>query len=106
MSAVRPGHTTAGTYAVRVQGRLDARWASRFDGCTLRWGEDGTTVITGTAVDQAALHGVLLVLRDLGLDLLSVVPLDPDAAQALPPSRTPSAAAAPHPTPRSTSCTA
>jgi hypothetical protein len=95
-----------GGYAVRVAGRLDARWAGRFDGCTLHDGEDGTTVITGDAVDQAALHGVLLVLRDLGLPLLSVVPLDPDAPRALPPSRTSSVAATAQPTPRSTSCTA
>ena len=76
MSRVRTGHT-AGTYDIRVQGRLDARWASRFDGCTLTHGGDGTTVITGTVVDQAALHGVLQVLRDLGLPLLSVTPVDP-----------------------------
>ena len=105
MSAVRRGHTTAGTYAVRVQGRLDGRWASRFDGCTLRDDDDGTTVITGTVPDQAALHGVLQVLRDLGLPLLSVTPVDAAAPQQVPPSAPPSRAAAPaaaSPTPRST----
>ena len=96
----------AGGYAVRVAGRLEARWAGRFHGYTLRHDEDGTTVITGTAVDQAALHGVLVVLRDLGLPLLSVVPVDPHAPPELPPSPTPSVAAASHPTSRSTSCTA
>ena len=83
---MRRGHTTAATYALRVQGRLDARWASRFDGCALTDGEDGTTVITGAVPDQAALHALLQVLRDLGLPLLSVTPLDPE-----PPARTPSA---------------
>ena len=105
MSTVRRGHTTAGTYAVRVQGRLDGRWASRFDGCTLRDDEDGTTVITRTVPDQAALHGVLQVLRDLGLPLLSVTPVDPAALPEVPPQAPPPSAAAPaaaSQTPRST----
>jgi hypothetical protein len=71
----------AGPYEVRVQARLDARWASRFDDCTLTHHPDGTTVITSTAVDQAALHGVLQVVRDLGLTLLSVSPVPLDAQQ-------------------------
>jgi len=59
-----------------VQGRLDARWTSWFDGWSLDHDDDGTTVLTGTPVDQAALHGVLQVLRDLGLPLVSVTPHD------------------------------
>ena len=99
MSTVRPGHAAAGAYAIRVQGLLDARWAARFDGCTLRHDADGTTVIAGTVVDQAALHGLLQVLRDLGVPLLSVTPVEPDP----PPVPSPAAAApAAHATPRST----
>jgi len=78
MSKVQAGQTSAGAYAIRVQGRLDARWATWFDGCTLTVEADGTTVITGTVVDQAALHGLLQALRDLGLPLLSVTPLGTD----------------------------
>jgi hypothetical protein len=69
---VRTGHTSAATYEVTVQGGLAPHWATWFDGFTLTAGPDGTTVITGTVTDQAALHGLLQSLRDLGLPLLSV----------------------------------
>ena len=62
-------------YEIRVRGRLDARWAARFDGMTLTAG-DGCTVIAGPVVDQAALHGHLRTLHDLGLPLLSVCQID------------------------------
>jgi hypothetical protein len=70
MSAGRSGSSPA--YEIRVQGRLDPRWSSWFDGFTLTDADDGTTVITGPVVDQAALHGLLQSFRDLGLPLLSV----------------------------------
>jgi hypothetical protein len=60
-------------YAIRVQGRLEPRWGDWFDGFSLTVEGDGTSVLTGRAVDQAALHGLLRALRDLGLPLLSVV---------------------------------
>lgn len=69
---MRTGHTTAGIYAIRVQGRLEPRWSTWFGGFTLTADPDGTTVITGTVVDQAALHGLLQSLHDLGLPLVSV----------------------------------
>ncbi len=59
-------------YDIRVKGHLDARWAAWFDGLTLTNESDGTTVIRGPVVDQAALHGVLQKLRDLGMPLVSV----------------------------------
>jgi hypothetical protein len=59
-------------YEIRLQGRLDPRWAAWFDGMTLRPHADGTTVICGQVADQAALYGLLQRLRDLGLPLLSV----------------------------------
>lgn len=59
-------------YEIRVQGRLGARWQERFDGMTLVPHADGSTVIAGPVVDQAALHGLLRALGDLGLTLLSV----------------------------------
>ena len=61
-----------GNYEIRVQGRLDTRWMARFDGLGLRHESDGTTTIHGPVRDQAALHGVLTRVRDLGLPLLSV----------------------------------
>lgn len=63
-------------YAVRVAGHLNARWAARFDGMTLTSLDDGTTVLEGEVMDQAALHGLLHTLRDLGLPLVSLTRLD------------------------------
>jgi hypothetical protein len=57
---------------IRVQGHLDARWSAWFDGLTVTTEADGTTALRGPVVDQAALFGLLLKLRDIGLPLLSV----------------------------------
>jgi hypothetical protein len=65
-----------GRYEIRVKGRLGSRWAARFDGMTLTARADGTTLLEGPVVDQAALHGLLRTLRDLGIPLLSVTHLD------------------------------
>ena len=59
-------------YHIRVQGQLDARWADYFDGFIIASGECGETLLSGEVVDQAALHGVLGKIRDLGLPLLLV----------------------------------
>jgi len=73
MSAIPAGrHQDSGRYEIRVQGYLDTRWAAWFDGLTLTQGSDGTTTIEGPVADQAALHGVLQKIRDLGLPLISV----------------------------------
>ena len=65
----------AGHYEIRLGGRLDARWATWFDGMAVSRDGD-TTVIRGDVTDQAALHGLLQRARDLGLPLLSVRRLD------------------------------
>jgi hypothetical protein len=65
-------------YEIRVAGRLDTLWGEWFDGLTLSYGEDGTTVLAGPVADQAALHGFLAQVRDLGLPLLSVNRLGSD----------------------------
>lgn len=62
-------------YEIRVTGHLDTRWAAWFDGLTLTRADDGTMVIRGPIVDQAALHGVLQKLRDLGVPLISLTQL-------------------------------
>jgi hypothetical protein len=64
-------------YEIRVKGVLDEHWSGWFEGLSLR-GEGATTVIAGPIADQAALHGVLAKVRDLGLPLLAVECLDPD----------------------------
>jgi hypothetical protein len=63
-------------YEIRLGGRLDPRWAAWFDGMTLTTADDGVTVLRGPMADQAALHGVLHKIRDLGLPLVAVVRLD------------------------------
>jgi hypothetical protein len=64
-------------YEIRLEGHLGARWATRFDGMTLTTQPDGTTLIDGPVVDQAALHGLLGAVRDIGLPLLSVTRIEP-----------------------------
>jgi hypothetical protein len=71
----RPG---SGRYEIRLTGRLDGRWAAWFDGLAVGQDADGTTVISGPIADQAALHGVLQRVRDLGLPLISVSRIQPD----------------------------
>jgi hypothetical protein len=69
-------------YEIRLKGHLETRWASWFDGLSLTHESDGTTTIHGPIVDQAALHGVLQKVRDLGLPLVSVTQVDPDQPDA------------------------
>jgi hypothetical protein len=69
-------------YRIRVEGHLDARWASWFTGLSLTNESDGTTCIEGPVVDQAALHGVLQIVRDIGMPLVSVTQVRPDAPDA------------------------
>ncbi len=59
-------------YEFHVKGHLDDRWSEHFGGLAVQRQEDGTTVLVGPIVDQAALHGVLNGIRDLGLTIISV----------------------------------
>jgi hypothetical protein len=60
------------TYEIRIQGRLDARWSAWFEGMDVVDADDGCTLIRGQVADQAALHGLISKVRDLGLPLISV----------------------------------
>ena len=71
-------------YEIRVTGLLDSRWAASFDGMRLTPERGGTTTIHGPVVDQAALHGLLRTLRDLGLSLVSVTQVDAGQPYASP----------------------
>lgn len=75
-----PGQDGTGRYEIRVKGHLGARWVAWFDGMTLTTLDDGTTLIEGPVVDQAALHGLLQKLRDLGIPLISLTPIPLDTA--------------------------
>ena len=75
-------HPENGWYEIRVAGVLGTRWATWFDGLTLSPDGDGTTVIAGPVADQAALHGLLQRVRDLGVPLLSVTRTEPHSTSS------------------------
>ena len=66
-------HDKLAFYEIRLKGHLDDRWAEWFEGLTLTREDNGETLLTGPVVDQAALHGLLRKVRDLGMPLLSVI---------------------------------
>jgi hypothetical protein len=70
-------------YELRVQGHLDDRWSDWLGGLAVRRQADGTTVLAGSIVDQAGLHGVITRIRDLGLPLLSVQRIGPGSEPSL-----------------------
>jgi hypothetical protein len=83
MSETPTGHQPSrGQYEIRFQGHLHSRWASWFDGLTVTGESDGTTLVQGPVADQAALHGLLRKLHDLGLPLLSVARIGPEQPEA------------------------
>jgi hypothetical protein len=65
-----PGRPTI--YQIRIKGHLDNRWSDWFEGLTITLEKNGNTLLTGAVVDQAALHGLLKKVRDLGMPLISV----------------------------------
>jgi len=71
-------------YQLRVDGHLDAHWATWFDNLTLIRHGDGTTTLTGVVQDQAQLHGLLAKVRDLGMTLISTRVLDETHIDARP----------------------
>jgi hypothetical protein len=75
MKQHQPPRATRGepaVYQIKVQGQLSADWHAWFDGMTITQDAFGTTLITGPVADQAALHGLLRKVRDLGLTLLAL----------------------------------
>ena len=78
MSDVQQQFGGRGAYEIRIKGKLDLRWSDWFDGFTITPVGGAETKLSGTVADQAALHGMLHKIRDLGLPLLSVQRLDED----------------------------
>ena len=72
----------SGLYEIRLKGHLHNRWANRFEGLTITLEENGDTLLTGPVIDQAALYGLLKKVRDLGMPLVSVSPVEPGPADA------------------------
>ena len=77
MSDRNAGLDGTSDYQIRMQGHISDRWSDWFEGMTLVHEADGTTLILCHALDQAALHGLLAKVRDLGLGLISVTPTSP-----------------------------
>jgi hypothetical protein len=67
-------------YAIRIEGHLGHAWAGWFEGLSIALEDNGDTLMTGAVVDQAALHGFLKRVRDLGVPLVSVIRLEPGPA--------------------------
>jgi hypothetical protein len=69
-------------YQIRIKGHLGRQWTDWFEGLTITLEEDGDTLLTGPVVDQAALHGLLKKVRDWGMPLVSVGPVEPGPSTA------------------------
>jgi hypothetical protein len=76
-----PGRLTA--YRIRIKGHLGPQWTDWFEGLAITLDESGDTLLTGPVVDQAALHGLLRRVRDLGMPLVSVRPVRQDVSDAI-----------------------
>jgi hypothetical protein len=72
VTAARDMETKGQFYEIRVEGHLGTSWVTWFEGLDIRHEENGETVLSGIIVDQTALHGVLMKIRDLGLPLVAV----------------------------------
>ncbi len=70
-------------YQIRIKGHLSTQWTDWFEGLTITLEEDGDTLLTGPVIDQAALHGLLKKVRDLGMPLVSVRPVNSGSSTSL-----------------------
>jgi hypothetical protein len=77
-NAIPEKHDEPGLYEIRLKGQLNERWADWFEGLTITLEEGGNTLLSGSVIDQAALHGLLKKVRDLGMTLVSVNFISPD----------------------------
>lgn len=69
-------------YEIKIKGHLGFQWEDWFEGATIQWQDKGETLLICPVVDQAALHGLLKKVRDLGIQLISVTPTEPDLPES------------------------
>ena len=67
-------------YEIRVKGHLDQHWSAWFEGLAISYDNDDNTLLRGALIDEAALHGVLMKVRDLGVPLLAVKRIETESA--------------------------
>jgi hypothetical protein len=79
----KQGMLSGGRYRIELEGRLESRWTNMFDNMELNYAQ-GRTIISGLVPDQAALHGLLVRIRDLGLVLISLQRIEPSDLPAIP----------------------
>lgn len=77
-------HNQHQCYEIRLKGHLDDQWTEWFEDLTITLEENGNTLLSGPMADQAALHGLLKKVRDLGMPLVSVSPVEPGSSTTLP----------------------
>ncbi len=80
----KPASNQMVVYQIRLKGHLGGEWTDWFEGLTITLEEDGDTLLTVPVIDQSALHGLLKKVRDLGLPLVSVCPVEPSSTQTFP----------------------
>jgi hypothetical protein len=76
-------HNKHQCYEIRLKGHLDERWAEWFEGLAITLEDNGDTLLAGSVNDQAALHGLLKKVRDLGIPLVSISPVEPGTPTTL-----------------------
>ena len=80
----KPDPSQPVVYQIRLKGHLGSQWTDWFEGLTITLEDNGDTLLTGPVVDQAALHGLLKKVRDLGMPLVSVSPVESGPPTTLP----------------------
>ena len=76
----KPNPSQPVVYLIRLKGHLGSQWTDWFEGLTITLEDNGDTLLTGPVIDQSALHGLLKKVRDLGMPLISVSPVEHDPA--------------------------
>ena len=84
---MKPTQTNPTSYEIRIAGHLPPQWRDWFEGLTITLEDDGNTLLSGPVADQAALHGLLKKVRDLGMPLVSVNPIEPGPPSTLEPGQ-------------------